>query len=554
MNNETETAQMKEHMDSYLANNGNIFHWVGTDDPTKIEPFWVPIDDWEPIEQWKIMKQSKNCIHLPVSDFTDKGVQYDYLDSFVLNQKRCYNADLVRSHICHYVNYFETLYDPEKELFNHYYRIKLLIDLGYRDMEGNFVRPFNKDDLMYNIKHYILSDSIYDKIWKMVKDNYSLNLRYKNKSNEALQYNNYHGEYLMEISVFQNILIPIVVHFAYKNKIMNEQVINGLLFEVYNMLFAVYQDFDFMQKRSSMPSDVFGKLYETVNTMMNSNYAGNKTLWMISEIRGYNPTISTFDAVNLLIMQMMPKYKFDENMISYNIAGIRKSITYNVTGISYEFDFSPMSSSKRDGEDNASQTDKYEAHLIKTDESLVLHNSFRKDIVMEGILERYGPFDQDELMFYKKRLIDGCKSVQNKFQACLVKDMFYSSFGDTHSIKSINALDYVKLMIAAKRILISCNMRLLPYIIAGHFTKISSRVTLCKKEMIKITTSQYYEAICQKYRNNQKIKDKIIARISTIISSNIEVIDYYDKSIDGKKIIIDTDILIDEVLLFTLMI
>jgi hypothetical protein len=91
-----------------------FFHRIT--DLDNIQPFWVPVDDWDPGNRWQIMKQSKNCIYLPVSEFAGKEDKYDYLNAFVLQPKRCYNADNVRSHIGQYVNYFEALYDTEHEL------------------------------------------------------------------------------------------------------------------------------------------------------------------------------------------------------------------------------------------------------------------------------------------------------------------------------------------------------------------------------------------------------------------------------------------------------
>ena len=42
----------------------------------------------------------------------------------------------------------------------------------------------------------------------------------------------------------------------------------------------------------------------------------------------------------------------------------------------------------------------------------------------------YGPFDPDEILFYKHRLSDGGKCTVNAFQRDLVFNLFFKYFGD----------------------------------------------------------------------------------------------------------------------------
>ena len=507
------------------------------------------VDEWWPNQEDRIFKQTKNAIVLPVSEFFGLP-ESRVLDSFMLTTKRCYNSEEVRLHIEIYLNYFEKYFDREHELLFYMFRMKRLMDTGYVNSDGAIYKQYELENLYYDIKTYILSDSMYAKAWNMVEANYQLNLNYKNKSNEGLQYSNHHGKYLMEMSLFTNILIPLIMHFVYRKRITSTEKIHEIIYTVYNWLFEVYADPQVMAKRGLRPADMFSKLYETSSTSMNSHYKANPILWIISEIRGYSPTINANDAINILIMQVIPKYTYSGNVITYNISSVRNNIKYNISDISYEYDYSSLSSSKRDGEDNTSQFDKFEAHLIKTDESLVLQNDFRAEKVMESIVARFGPFDQNEIDFYRKSLISHGRPLINKFQQGLVNYMFFRYFGDTVSINSINADQYVILMIATKRILLNQGMKLLPYIIASNIIQISSRTTLCKKELIKLEQSEYYNDIKRKYNGDEKKVRQIQALIATMLSSKFTIIDYYDPSINGMDIKIESDILIDEVLRF----
>ena len=512
--------------------------------------FWAKVDSWYPLKQDEIFKQTKNAIILPVSKFFNLEEKSMILDNFMLTPKRCYNSKEIRNHICRYLNYFERFYDKEHELLFYMYSIKFRIDIGTPVASGVY-NPYTLDEFLYDIKTYILSESMYRKTWLMVEHNYELELNYKNKTNEGLQYADRHGKYLMEISLFQNILIPIVMHYVYKNKIMSSEVVNDLLFNIYNWLIDVYTNKDIMDKRGLQPADIYSKLYETSITTMNSHYKTNKTLWDISNIRGFCPTINANDAVNTVLMQVMPKYTFEGNMITYNISSVRNNIKYNID-IKYEYDYIPLSSSKRDGEDNTSQLDKYENHCQKTDEELILQNHFRANKVMDMIINFGGYVSQDEIDFYRKELTRNGQYLVNRFQQNLVNNMFSRFFGDTVSINSINGDQYIALIVIAKRILLRDGMILLPYIISSSIIRISTRTSLCKKELMKIEQSEYYNDLLKKYNGNEKIVKQFFSLVATTLSSGFKIIDYDNPDNNGKEVVMESDIIIDELLRFIL--
>lgn len=533
-----------------MDNNANtnkmtIFEWF------KSEKFWTKVDDWYPSDEDRIFRHVKNAVILEsISGFygTEPSLTFE---SFMINPKRCYNTPEVRSHICHYLNYFEKFYDKEHELLIIYYRIKAMIDFGIVDVYGN-VQQYTKEHFFSDIKKYVLSESIYAKVWRMNCDNYTLELEYKNKSNAGLQYTDLHGKYLMEISFMQNVLIPLTMHFIYKNHIMNNTEIEEIVLTTYNWLFERYTNEELMNSLGDehKPADMFSKLYETTNTTMLRNYRSNSGLWDMSAIRGMDTTINSIDAVNTIIIQVMPKYIYTQNVIMYNFISIRNMIKYTVTEIAYEYDFVSLNSSKKEGEDGSSQFDKFEAHLIKQDEALYLQNKFTSDRTMEIIDQKFGPFDDKEIDFMLNELTKNGRPLFNKFQTNLIFSLFYNYFGDTRSPYSINVRDYIKLMLAAKRILTSYRMIILPYIISGNVVKLITRSGINKKEMAKLESSEYYGIIKNKYGNNPDIMKQILNIISNIISSDFEIIDYHNPDLNGQRINVISDYIIDEVLCF----
>ena len=77
-----------------------------------------------------------------------------------------------------------------------------------------------------------------------------------------------------------------------------------------------------------------------------------------------------------------------------------------------------------------SEFDKFESFLQKCDESLLVHNSCACSAAMEQIRMNFGPFDEDEIQFYKRRLSDGDKCTINGFQRDLLFNLFFKYFGD----------------------------------------------------------------------------------------------------------------------------
>ena len=258
------------------------------------------------------------------------------------------------------------------------------------------------------------------------------------------------------------------------------------------------------------------------------------------------------DSVINIIINIIPKYIYDSNMVCYNFKSVINSINYRVTGNEYEFDYFPMSSSKRDA-DNNSEYDKYEAFLSKQDESLYIQNKVNCQETMKFIRQKFGPFDDNEIQYYIKSLSENGNIVINGFQQKLVLLLFYKYFGDVVSPKSINKDDYVVLILAAKRIFEANNMMALSLVIGSKINKIVSRRMVNAKEKAKSESSSLMEAIVQKYRNPELINE-VYEIMATIKYSEFKIIDYNNREIDGKILDIPFDIIGEQIRQFILLI
>lgn len=145
--------------------------------------------------------------------------------------------------------------------------------------------------------------------------------------------------------------------------------------------------------------------------------------------------------------------------------------------------------------------------------------------------------------------------VINALQKQLIGYLYDKDFGDPITLNAIhNQTDYIKLMIAGKRILERSGMVILPYIFSSRVTRIATRKIISKKDMVRMESSNLYQQIKAKY-NNPKIEQKIWEFIGGIISSSYEIIDFDENkncpgAYDGAELPIINDTINEELMIF----
>ena len=303
---------------------------------TEPSSIWKYVDEWLPGEKDIIFSSIVGAILAPVCKFYKLDEENNkYLNYFATSTKKCYNSDLMRSHTCHYLNYFEKFYDTDHEYIAAMYQIKFCIDNGgiINAYTGNKIE-YNVNAFINDLRRYILSPSIVFKTGQMAHDNYSLDLNYKNSNNPSLQYNDAHACLLMQCSLLINLMIPLLTHYAYMNKISTK--IDDFLLHAFDHVFSLFPDID-----------IYNKLYETSSTNIEKNEQSNAAIWAKQDIRGRNVTTHSISSVNNIILNIMPKYIFSQNIVSMNYSSIINNTGFQITDIGFEYTFIPLSSSKR---------------------------------------------------------------------------------------------------------------------------------------------------------------------------------------------------------------
>ena len=514
---------------------------------------FIPVDEWIPNEEDLIFQHGKNCMSCPaIANFFEGISANDNICTFILSAKRCYNSATkvkdggqvsigFRDHCTQYLNYFEKYYDREKFLVSTYAQIKYAID---------YIAVYNEDNFVYDLCRFIIDHRyqpmLHLNINRFVRDNYMMHLNYNNTKNPCLEYTDKHAMLLMEISFLQNCIIPLIMHWCWDRKYTVTQI-KDILMRCFDLIF--------INIKSNYNVDMAAKLYETITTNVSKNVTNNKPLWDMQNIRSRDPITHSMATEENIICQIIPKYTFSKNIICFNYDAIMREIKYKVIEAPYEYDLTKVSSSIRD-EDNNSEADKFEAHISKVDESMVIQANVNLRTTMDKIRALYGPFDENEIMFYIDQLTRDNKPIKNSFQFNLISYLFFKDFKDIKTAKLLNYYDYVTLMIAAKKYLLSEGQRLLPFIIGGKVDRLVSRKTVNKKILQRMEISELFPKVIAKYNNKKIHEENIFKIISQILSSSFSNIDFKDSKLNGIPIKTQNapELVVEEVLQFILLI
>lgn len=283
----------------------------------------IPVDEWDtpehPIsDQDRIFKSVKGEIILPIHElFGDPNAEDPeearQLDYFAMGTKRSYNGDETREHVCRYLNYFEKFYDTDHQLLMLIYEIKIQID---------YMRSYDRRSFMQDIRLYLIDNfELTRRIRHFVDDNYAMHLSSNNNKTPNLQFNNSHAKILYEISLLMNMYIPLAAHWMYMHFIKSSAEIQDFMLELFDMAAAKYN-----RERGI---DIYNKLYETATSVVNKSIAPDRVLWGKNLIRGRNPTTHVKESVQDVILNIIPKYSYDRNIVNFlYFSARRRSLSY----------------------------------------------------------------------------------------------------------------------------------------------------------------------------------------------------------------------------------
>ena len=108
---------------------------------------------------------------------------------------------------------------------------------------------------------------------------------------------------MMKLSVLMNCMIPLMFARGVTNS--TEFILN-----VYDVLIDLYD------------VDIYNKLYETAISNILRTAKRNQAIWNMQDIRGINTSIHSLQSVQNVLINIMPKYRYDGNLVHLNYKSI----------------------------------------------------------------------------------------------------------------------------------------------------------------------------------------------------------------------------------------
>ena len=266
-----------------------------------------PVQQVEEVKRWKYKKHSfpngassywikfkcniddQKFFSLPKTLIIKFDKELDHVDNeniSSLNEwkvtKESYSRYLPK--LCEELNFFEALYDADGELISALFRIKYLIDVDNISYTMNNFNAFK--EFVYKT---IFTDSIKEKLFRMVEENYIDDIEAENRRNmkdpslwtimqkkkKSLEFLNVHVKAMLLIAFGIKILSFIINHFCLMRNV-NIQKNIMIFYDFYVDMFDVFE-FDF---------NIYNKLYVYVENKVNSSYSFNRPIFSQQEIEG----------------------------------------------------------------------------------------------------------------------------------------------------------------------------------------------------------------------------------------------------------------------------
>lgn len=492
----------------------------------------VNIDTIKPDKLKGLVRRSGTNIVIEFDKFY--SVNYDNLNLFRL-PKRAFAKNL--DDICKYINVFIEYYDQDSEYITSILQMKFLVD------KENMV--FGLDDFIARLNSHVLTETMIQKIWDCVNEQYSMNLTTNDAIAEAnahaMQFDNQHAKSLLAISMACKLTIPLICHYYYKRGLEainaarrlseKEMSFKDFLCSIFVSYFKLFQH----------DSNLYNKLYATVKNHIQRTIRPDAQMWHRAQNKFITPTVQACKVMEMVLTDLVPKYVFNKNCITLNHTSIPDNIKHVLIGKD-KYDYFEMSTMP--GDEELSGLEKLETNSAKMSDFDITISKVNIDQTIKRLKKQYEiKTPKEEIKFYKD-------NIKTFHFSNLISQFFANDFGGYYDLENIEKKDYFKLVIIFKTILGASGFTYLQHLVTGNISSKIKRRRINNKQMEKIKNSSRYQRVISQYSMfvDDSDDNPILATISTLINTPIEFIDYERKNDLGREIIIDADIVADEYL------
>lgn len=531
-------------------------------DRTKIT---AEINTWKPKSKKEVIVESEDqMFKVYFEKFFDEKMKK--FDVFYV-RKSSFEPHLALS--AKYINYFINRYDTENELVMGYLKLKYALDEA-KNLDGT--KLFTAEnvhaliDLIYEV---IFTDTMCDKIRRMVEDNYLDDIerdvtKYKSNSNqdylESLEFTNEHNKILLRISFGMRIICPIMYHYFCINKIKPDQLKNKkdvtVVYDFYYPLFGLFSD----------GVDMFNKLYVYIKRKVLDSSYHNQKIFNQRDIFGDDIMLIIERFVKTrLIVDNMVKYKFNQtwdpkkNKYNENIIGLNKTIIkFQIVYFlkeTYGKTLTEMTNTKNS--DGLSASDKMEMNLTKLDTGIIDMANINIGFCLDRLHKDIDvPVSEEEIQYYRDN------HYPSDIQVHLVRSAFADFFASYRDENLLTRREYNELMLLLKKRLLLENgygidsvgeQSYLPHIICGNLDgKVSTKHIRNNKLMGELEENPTYQYLVNiKYKELEELKPGYVKDlISSFLNTQFTYVCYEDQSLTGKPIDAPEKKLCDELLFF----
>lgn len=440
--------------------------------------------------------------------------------------------------ILQHTNYFLNFYDKRKEFFMAIFSIKYIID----QRPNLSVKAFKK-----LIVDKVLTPTYIANVKAMANNLYTININTDKdgKFKTTPKISNDQARLLVAISFCLRMIMPICIHYSNENSsFVNKKDYIPCFDKVFMQVIAKFEEDDVK---------CFSALCNFVKYRVYRSYNADKGTWsQKKQLYGITKEIYLEEVIHeVILVKSLHKLKYNKSCVSF-IDGI--IFSYNRHFKSENYKSKPFEIS---AEDLTNESDDYLSHAeamemanYKIDESNSIINDINNANVLEDLKRRFNvPVTEEELDFYSKN----CNL--NQITQFLLHSFYSKYFKSSEAIYILNRKDTILLLVMMKKYLHLKGMVLLSQICTANVKgKFKENIIKNSKFIEKMKATSVYQNIIQtKFRYLYELDpkdDKILRKLSTIINSTFIFVDF-DPSINGIEYNdINTDVIVDEFLLF----
>jgi hypothetical protein len=348
----------------------------------------------------------------------------------------------------------------------------------------------------------------------------------KNKYNKGTTFLDRHYKIMYKISCLSRLIIPLATHYIHNNPSIPS---NKFLIDLFTDLFQVAQ--------YNTNIDIYMKLYTFVESAVNRTRYSDRIMWERLMILGVTPENVIHETVNKLIINVIIKYSFTQNIMNLNTVVIRKSVMSYTLRKKDPFTLYALTDSEQQSSDDdsiSSEIDIFDSYNTQRDESVLLFRRYGIEHDIKIIQYRENiQILPEELEFYSK------EKRYHEFQKYIICFIFSKYFGGVSNvIGGCSKEDWVKLIIISTKLLNSLGLTYLSEFISGV------RVNYTFKRMSKfldnyILEHPLYNTILEKkYRSILGLIEKrnIIKNLVICIINNTYMYNSYGNNLNGQYI------------------